>query len=137
LQIVTSDLKVRLVSRRAQIRYCVLLVDDDKRILNFMGLKLKASGYEVITATTGQEALRLVEFQKPDIMVLDILMPGMSGLEVLEELRTVPKLPTIVISARIENVGKALELGASSFMCKPFNPDDLMKRIQAILADEK
>lgn len=118
-------------------RYRVLLVDDDEKILRIFRFKLKAPGYEVITATNGQDAITLVESEKPDIVVMDVIMPGMSGLEALQALRTFSDLPVIIISARADNADKALSLGANSFVYKPFNPDELVKRIQAILDRER
>ena len=114
-------------------RYRVLLVDDNEKVLKVFRLKLKASGHEVITAANGQDAITLVKSEKPDIMVMDVVMPGMSGLEALKAVRTFSELPVIVISARTDNADKALSLGANSFLSKPFNPDELVKRIQAIL----
>jgi DNA-binding response OmpR family regulator len=120
------------VFKSSEPRYRILLVDDEK-ILRILRFKLKASGYEVITATNGQDAITLVESEKPDIVVMDVIIPGMSGLEALQALRTFSDLPVIVISARTDNASKALSLGANSFLSKPFNPDELVKRIQAIL----
>lgn len=111
----------------------VLLVDDEQRILSFVGLKLKTSGYEVITASTGQEALTLAESRQPDIMVLDIVMPEMNGFEVLERLRAYSDLPVIVFSGETSSGDKALSLGADDFVAKPFDPDELEGRIRAIL----
>jgi CheY-like chemotaxis protein len=78
----------------------ILLVEDEQRILRFMSISLKAAGYRVITATTGEQALDLVQSEKPDIVLLDIFLPGMSGLEALRKLRTYSQLPVIIISAR-------------------------------------
>jgi two-component system KDP operon response regulator KdpE len=114
-------------------RKCVLIVDDDERIIRFLRLKLKATGYEVITAGNGQEGLRLAESVSPDIMVLDLLMPGMDGFEVLRRLRSGSNLPVIVLTARADASEEALGLGASDFMAKPFNPDELVRKIQALL----
>jgi two-component system KDP operon response regulator KdpE len=111
----------------------VLLVDDDQRILNFSRLKLMASGYDVITAMTGQGALTMIESQKPDILLLDLKMPGMGGLEVLKTLRASSQLPVIVISAATELAEEALGLGANTYLPKPFDPDELPVRIETIL----
>jgi two-component system KDP operon response regulator KdpE len=111
----------------------VLLVDDDQRILDFSRLKLMASGYDVITAMTGQGALTMIESQKPDILLLDLKMPGMGGLEVLKTLRASSQLPVIVISAATELAEEALGLGANTYLPKPFDPDELPVRIETIL----
>lgn len=111
----------------------VLIVDDDIRILRFIGANLKLNGYDAITATCGEEALKLAGLEKPNIMLLDILMPIMDGFEVLRRLRTVSELPVIALSAHGSAAQKALSLGANDFLAKPFMPDELIKRIEAIL----
>ena len=111
----------------------ILLVDDERAILKVIGIKLRISGYDVFTAPGGQEALDLVKTESPDIMLLDVIMPGIDGFEVLEELRTFSKLPVIVFSARQENAQKALSLGADDFLAKPFNVDDMVKRVEKLL----
>jgi DNA-binding response OmpR family regulator len=115
----------------------VLLVDDDQSILNFARLKLRASNYEVVTAMTGQGALTMIESQKPDIMVLDLKMPGVGGLEVLKVLRGSSELPVIVVSATSELAEEAIRLGANTFMPKPFDPDELSRRIETILEQDR
>lgn len=111
----------------------ILLVEDEQRILRFMSISLKAAGYRVITATTGEQALDLVESQKPDIVLLDIFLPGISGLEALRKLRTYSQLPVIIISARDSLGPEALALGANEFLAKPFKPEDLIQRIKSVL----
>ncbi len=112
----------------------VLLVDDEARILNFLKYKLKASGYEVFTAHNGLEALEMVEAEEPDLMVLDLVMPEMSGFETLKRLRSFSPVPVIILSARGSDADKieGLELGADDYLPKPFNPDELMARIEAV-----
>lgn len=114
----------------------VLLVDDDERILRFMRLGLKASGYDVVTAMTGEAALAMIESQGPDLVVLDLKMPGMGGLEVLKTLRSRSDLPVIVVSAA-DQAGEALELGAKAYVPKPFDPDQLLRDIQRTLSGKK
>lgn len=113
----------------------ILLVDDEVRILNFLKAKLKASGYKVITALNGLEALEQVQNSQPDLVILDILMPKMDGLEALKQLRTFSNIPVIVLTAKGEDVDKikGLSLGADDYMAKPFNPDELLARIKAVL----
>jgi DNA-binding response OmpR family regulator len=112
----------------------VLIVDDEPRIVKFLQVKLKSSGYEVLSAGSGKEALELVQAQEPDIVVLDIVMPGMDGLETLKQIRTVSGVPVIILSARRENAEKikGLKLGADDYLAKPFSPDELVARIEAI-----
>ena len=91
----------------------VLVVDDEQRILNFLSSKLRASGYEVLTASNGVEALEQMQSQEPDLVVLDILMPEKDGFETLKELRTFSSVPTIILSAKGANADKVkgLHLG--------------------------
>jgi DNA-binding response OmpR family regulator len=107
----------------------VLLVDDERAILKVLSVRLKISGYDVITALSGEEAIELIASAKPDIMLLDVIMPGVDGFEVLKKLRPSSQLPVIVLSARPENAAKALSLGADDFIAKPFDVDDLVTRI--------
>jgi two-component system KDP operon response regulator KdpE len=115
------------------IKQRVLLIDDEVRIVQFIALKLKVSGYEVICADNGEKGLELARTASPDIVLLDIIMPGMDGLEVLQKLRQFSSMPVIVISARERISERALALGANGFMSKPFDPDDLVDRIKTIL----
>jgi len=116
-------------------QYRIMVVDDEIRILNFLKSKLKAAGYEALTASNGQEALDLVQTREPDLIVLDVLMPVMSGLEMLKELRTFSKVPVIILSAKGSDIDKikGLGLGADDYLPKPFNPDELVARIKAVL----
>lgn len=115
-------------------QFRVLVVDDEQRILNFLSSKLRASGYEVLTAINGAEALEQVQAQDPDLLVLDILMPRMDGFETLKELRTFSSVPVIILSAKGANVDKVkgLGLGADDYLAKPFSPDELIARIEAV-----
>ena len=101
----------------AKINYRVLLVDDDIRMLHFTRVKLMASGYDVITAITGQGALAATESRKPDIMVLDLKMPGMRGLEVLRLLRTSSKLPVTITGESVDGT-KNLDIDKLDYVLK-------------------
>jgi two-component system KDP operon response regulator KdpE len=111
----------------------ILLVDDERAILKVIGIKLRISGYDVVTAPGGEEALGLVKTESPDIMLLDVIMPGIDGFRVLEKLRTFSEMPVIVFSARPDNAQKAMSLGANDFLAKPFDVDDMVKRIERLL----
>lgn len=115
-------------------QFCILVVDDEQRILNFLSSKLRASGYEVLIASNGVEALEQVQAQEPDLVVLDILMPKKDGFETLKELRTFSPVPTIILSAKGTNADKVkgLSLGADDYLAKPFSPDELIARIEAV-----
>jgi two-component system KDP operon response regulator KdpE len=111
----------------------VLIVDDQPKVLKFIEIDLKLRGFEVIGATSGNEALELVKTLKPDIILLDMIMPGIDGFEVLKELRAFADLPVIAFSASPENQDEALQCGANDFVHKPFNPDDMARRIRVLL----
>jgi len=115
-------------------RFRILVVDDEERILNFLSTKLKASGYEVLTAGNGVTGLEQVQAQEPDLVVLDLLMPKMGGLDMLKQLRTFSPVPVIILTAKGADTDriKGLQLGADDYLPKPFNPDELVARIEAI-----
>ena len=115
-------------------RFRILVVDDDERILNFLRLKLKASSYDVLTASSGRDGLEQVQAQEPDLIVLDVLMPGMDGMEMLRELRSFSSVPVIILTAKSEDADRiqGLRLGADDYLPKPFNPDELVARIEAV-----
>lgn len=107
----------------------ILVVDDHPKVLAFIEIDLKLRGFDVITAASGEEALKKIETEHPDVILLDILMPGMSGLEVLEKLRCSDSTPVIAFSASPENQDPAISAGANLFIHKPFDPDDMAKKI--------
>lgn len=115
-------------------RFRILVVDDEERILNFLRSKLTASGYEVLTASNGLEALEQAQAQEPDLIVLDLLMPKMDGFETLKELRSFSAVPVIILSARAGDTDKikGLVQGADDYLPKPFNPDELVARVGAV-----
>ena len=112
----------------------VLVVDDERRVLKFMEIDLRFRGFEVITTTSGQEALQLIKSAKPDIVLLDIVMPEINGFLVLRQLRTFSLLPVIAFSANIANHDEAMRLGANTFISKPFKTDDIVSKIDAYLS---
>jgi DNA-binding response OmpR family regulator len=114
-------------------KQCVLVVDDQSKVLRFIEIDLKVRGFEVITTTSGSQALELVKSREPDIMLLDIIMPGMNGLEVLDKLRDFTQLPVIAFSASPENYHDAMRLGANDFVTKPFQPDEMANKIKSFL----
>jgi DNA-binding response OmpR family regulator len=120
----------------AEARKRVLVVDDERAILTVLRVKLGISGYDVATASSGEEALALINSMHPDIMLLDVIMPGMDGFEVLRKVRAVSRLPVIVFSARQENVQKALSLGANYFLAKPLDLDDMVRRVEELLGQK-
>ena len=111
----------------------VLLADDDNNILVSLSSYLQESGFEVITARDGIEALNKFHADPPDIVLLDIMMPSMNGLDVLKQLRTTSTTPIILLTARDEETDTVvgLELGADDYVTKPFSPRELVARIRA------
>ncbi len=118
----------------------VLAVDDEVGVLRLVRLELSAQGFNVETASSGAEALRLIEEHSPDIVLLDILMSEMSGIEVLHRLREKrSNVPVIFLTAvgREADKIRGLEMGADDYLVKPFNPDELSARVRAVLRRTK
>jgi two-component system, OmpR family, KDP operon response regulator KdpE len=113
----------------------VLAVDDEAGILRLIKLELAAQGLRVITAPNGEEALRVAEEQRPDIVLLDILMPEMTGLEVMRRMRERSDAPVILVTAKDSEADKVsgLEQGADDYIVKPFSPEELAARIRAVM----
>jgi two-component system KDP operon response regulator KdpE len=111
----------------------VLVVDDEPPILRALGTNLRARGYEVDLAATGEEALQLAARHRPDAVILDLGLPGMSGVEVIDGLRGWSSVPIIVLSARGAEHDKvlALDAGADDYVTKPFGMDELLARLRA------
>jgi two-component system KDP operon response regulator KdpE len=113
----------------------MLVVDDEPHILRSLRTALTAAGYDIQTAATGEEALRLLQARLPDLVILDLVLPGISGLEVCRRLREHSSVPILVLSARGEERDKvtALDLGADDYLTKPFGVEELLARIRAAL----
>ncbi len=113
----------------------LLVVDDEPGILRLIKMELSAQGFRVITASGGEEALRLAEEQRPDAVVLDIMMPEITGLEVMRRLRERTNTPIILVTAKDKDADKVrgLELGADDYIVKPFSPNELGARVRAVL----
>jgi two-component system KDP operon response regulator KdpE len=111
----------------------VLVIDDEPQILRALRINLSVRGYEVHTAATGVEALTVAAEHKPDVVVLDLGLPDMSGIEVLEGLRGWLTAPVIVLSARTDSSDKveALDAGADDYVTKPFGMDEFLARLRA------
>ena len=111
----------------------VLVVDDEPRIGNVLRIKLRLAGYDVITTTSGAEAIEIIRTQKPDLVLLDIIMPDVTGMDVLEKVRNFSQVPIVVFTAKADIVKFALKNGATDSISKPFNPDQLVAKIESVL----
>jgi len=113
----------------------VLVADDDAPILRLVRAKLSADGYTVLTAMNGEEAVQLYEQERPDIVVLDLMMPVMDGFEAMQRIRQSANVPIILLTARsgAQDKIRGLDLGADDYITKPFNPDELSARVAAVL----
>src|SRR5687767_14761587 len=113
----------------------VLAVDDERPILNLINTELVQQGFRVITAQNGEEALRLAEQYRPDIAILDLMIPDVGGFELMRRLREQRPLPVIVLTAMGASADKVkgLELGADDYVGKPFDPLELAARVRAVL----
>jgi two-component system KDP operon response regulator KdpE len=111
----------------------VLLVDDDATLRQTLAIGLRAEGHEVLLAADGRSALQAVTEDQPDLLVLDLGLPDLSGVEVLRQLRTWSRLPVVVLSARDGSHDKveALDVGADDYVTKPFGTEELLARIRA------
>ncbi len=113
----------------------VLVVEDEASIASFVSLYLKNAGYAVKTATTGGDALQQAATQNPALIVLDLMLPDIDGIEVCRRIRSRSEIPILMLTARDEDVDKiiGLEVGADDYMTKPFNPRELVARVKSIL----
>ncbi|MCU1379660.1 MAG: kdpE3 [Acidimicrobiales bacterium] len=111
----------------------LLLIDDEQRFARALAISLRPHGYEVDVATTGEEGLALAASTHPDVVVLDLGLPGLDGLEVLEGLRAWTRVPVVVLSARHSEPSKveALDAGADDYVTKPFGMEELLARLRA------
>ena len=113
----------------------VMIVDDDEHIRDLASLYLQKEGFDVSCAVDGDSALKQAQRISPNLIVLDLMLPGMSGFDVCRQLRLESNVPIIMLTARDEDVDKivGLELGADDYLTKPFNPRELVARVKAIL----
>jgi len=113
----------------------ILLVDDESEILEICRDYLKASGYDVVTARDGAQGLSVFRREKPDLIVLDLMLPEMDGLDLCRAVRRESNVPIIMLTARVEETDKliGLELGADDYMTKPFSPRELVARVKVVL----
>jgi DNA-binding response OmpR family regulator len=116
----------------------VLIADDDDDIRALVAFRLERAGYEVVPASDGEQALELATARVPDLAILDVMMPKLTGLEVTQRLREreeTSRIPVILLTARVQeaDVAAGFESGADDYLKKPFSPQELLARVQAIL----
>lgn len=113
----------------------VLLVEDDPAILRFLRNTLRVQDYDVVESTSGRDGIALVRQAKPDLVILDLGLPDMDGMEVIRQVRSLSQVPILVLSSRSDEHGKvmALDLGADDYVCKPFGVDELIARMRTAL----
>jgi len=113
----------------------VLVIDDEENVCELISLYFGKAGYEVLTATDGTDGIEKVRQDRPDIVILDLMLPGMDGLDVCKELRKQSNIPIIMLTARTDEVDRVLglEIGADDYVTKPFSPRELLARVKAVL----
>jgi len=113
----------------------ILVVDDEERLTSLLQAYLQQEGYRVVTAANGRQALAAVRREPPDLIVLDVMMPEMDGIEFLRVLRAHHSTPVVLLTARVGDEDKivGLELGADDYLTKPFRPRELLARVRAVL----
>ena len=128
-----DEIKERIIKEKSQ--KTVLVVDDEKPIVDILVYNLKKEGYNTLEANDGEEAVRLVIEKKPDLVLLDIMLPKMDGLTVCKKIRHNYNIPIIMLSAKDEEIDKilGLELGADEYITKPFSVRELIARVKANL----
>lgn len=117
----------------------ILVVDDEPAILQMLKMNLEIEGYETILAGDGETAIKRIEFEQPDIVLLDIMMPALDGWQVLQRLQEMslgkpPKVLVVTAKAGERDISKAFELGAVDYVAKPFDVEDLLERVRKVLA---
>ena len=113
----------------------ILIVDDEKMILNLLSCNLIKEGYNVIEAKDGLEAITIAQEEKPDLILLDVMLPKLDGLSVCKRVKNIMNVPILMVTAKDDELDKilGLELGADDYITKPFNPAELIARVNALL----
>ncbi len=113
----------------------ILIVEDEPKIAHLLADYLKASGFESAMLADGREVVPWVRENRPDLVLLDLMLPGRDGMDVCRDLRTFSRVPIIMVTARVEEIDRllGLELGADDYICKPFSPREAVARVKAVL----
>ena len=113
----------------------ILIVEDEPKLANLVADYLRASGFEPVCIADGAKVIPWVREHKPDLILLDLMLPGLNGIEVCKGIRLFSRVPIIMVTARIEEIDRilGLELGADDYICKPFSPREVVARVKAVL----
>jgi two-component system response regulator BaeR len=113
----------------------ILIVEDEPKLAGLLSDYLRASGFEASCLSNGKEVVPWAQAHKPDLILLDLMLPGRDGIEVCKDIRTFSRMPIIMVTARIEEIDRllGLELGADDYICKPFSPREVIARVKAVL----
>jgi two-component system response regulator BaeR len=113
----------------------VVIVEDEPKLASLLADYLKASGYESAVLGNGLEAVPWVREHKPDLVLLDLMLPGRDGMEICRDIRSFSRVPIIMVTARVEEIDRllGLEFGADDYICKPFSPREVVARVKAVL----
>lgn len=113
----------------------ILIVEDEEKLASLLGDYLRQSGFESMWVANGNEVLALVREKEPDLVLLDLMLPGRDGLDICKEIRTFSQVPIIMVTARVEEIDRllGLELGADDYICKPFSPREVVARVKTVL----
>jgi len=118
----------------------ILIVDDEPAIIKLAQIYLKKEGFSTLAAGNGIDALKVIASESPDLLILDIMLPGIDGLEVCRQLRSDKNwIPILMVTARDDDIDKivGLEIGADDYLTKPFNPKEMVARVKALLRRRK
>lgn len=113
----------------------ILIIEDEPDLASLIADYVHASGYQSVVIANGQSALERIQLRVPDLIVLDLMLPGLDGISLCKAVRTFSQVPIIMVTAKVEEIDRllGLEIGADDYLCKPFSPRELMARIKVIL----
>ncbi len=113
----------------------ILIVEDETKLASLLADYLRASGFESFSLANGTEALPWIREHRPDLVLLDLMLPGRDGMDICREVRTFSQVPVIMVTAKVEEIDRllGLELGADDYICKPFSPREVVARVKAVL----
>jgi len=113
----------------------ILIIEDEVKLASLLADYLRASGFESFLLSNGTEAVPWIREHKPDLVLLDLMLPGRDGMDICREVRTFSQVPVIMVTAKVEEIDRllGLELGADDYICKPFSPREVVARVKAVL----